>query len=104
MSTLDELVALQKRLRKLGQKLDELDEEIDSLTYEYGDLDTIEARLTEVEDELSEVIHIAAEEHGEFDARHSVTVEGKTTHFRTVSGCIDCESIIEAHNLADLFE
>src|SRR5579859_8006292 len=99
MGALDEIVSLQKRLRKLNQKWDDADEQIDSITDDYGDLDAIEARLGEVEDRLTEVIHVAAEEHGEFDSRLSVTAQGQGIRFRTVPGCPDCESIIEAHGL-----
>ena len=104
MRTLDEIVKLQKRLRKLSQKYDGAEEEIDEIAYDYGDLDAIEARLRDAEDSLSEVIRIGAEEHGQFDSRHSVTAQGKSTRFRTVSGCPDCDSLLEAHGLADLIE
>jgi hypothetical protein len=104
VSNLDEIVTLQKRLKKLGKKCDDVDYEIEDVTAEYGYREDIEARLREINDSLSEIIHIVAEEHGEFDSRHSVTYDGQITRFRAVPDCPDCDSIIEAHGLADVIE
>jgi hypothetical protein len=104
VSALNEIVKLQKRLKKLGRKCDESDCEIEELTAEYGYREDIETRLEEISENLNEIIHIAAEEHGEFDSRHSVTHHGQTIRFKAVPGCADCDSISEAHGLADLIE
>jgi hypothetical protein len=106
MSTVNEIIILQRRLRRLDRKWGQAEEESEELISSYGDLDAIDARLAEINSVLSETIRVAADEHEELDDRHNGewSSDGHIVRWQPVNECYSCKQIMEAHGVSELVE
>lgn len=104
MGTIDEILELQKKAKKIQKKWKKADRVSDDIIDDYGDLEAIDARRQEIRAEFQRTLTASAGDHGEFDSRHQVSRESGRIRWRSVEGCDSCEALLEQHGLLDLRE
>lgn len=107
MSTIDEILKLQRQAKKYRKEFAKADRKSDNIIYDYGDEEDIDARLAEIDAEFnSKQLTMTSDEHGEFDARHkpSINSRGIITSWWPVQDCDSCRELYDRYGLLELFD